>query len=382
VALRAWLRHIEGDAAGADADLRRFWEQAGETLPYTLRREWRGLKEVVWAALERGALEPQPTIDAIARAFPEGLQLVAFLEHPVAAVRRAALAPATESGDPEALAHLQGLTDDPDTELAQAASTAVERVARTLPPLRFELLGGFDVARGSWRVGKAWERPVDARLVRFLLVNLDREVPEDLLFEALWPELSGSRARSSLQVAASRARRVLDPPGAERSVIESAGRRYRLALGERDVVDADPFRSAAEAGLAETGERRAPLLEHARSLWGGEPLPEERYSDWAAGYRERLVDRYTAVLAALVAVREDSGEHAHAAEVARELVDLDPVNEGGHRALITAYARAGRTGHALRQYLECRRALVEQLGVEPAEETSRLQARILAGEPV
>jgi ATP/maltotriose-dependent transcriptional regulator MalT len=36
----------------------------------------------------------------------------------------------------------------------------------------------------------------------------------------------------------------------------------------------------------------------------------------------------------------------------------------------------------LRQYLECRRALVDALGVEPAEDTARLQARILAGEAV
>jgi len=61
---------------------------------------------------------------------------------------------------------------------------------------------------------------------------------------------------------------------------------------------------------------------------------------------------------------------------------LDPLNEDGHRALMVAYSRTGRRGHALRQYLECRRALVDTLGVEPAEETSRLQGRILAGEAV
>ena len=47
-----------------------------------------------------------------------------------------------------------------------------------------------------------------------------------------------------------------------------------------------------------------------------------------------------------------------------------------------SYARSGRTSHALRQYLECRRALVTDVGVEPAAETSLLQARILAGDPV
>ena len=71
-----------------------------------------------------------------------------------------------------------------------------------------------------------------------------------------------------------------------------------------------------------------------------------------------------------------------AADVARRLVELDPVNEAAHRQLIVAYARAGKRGHALRQYLACRRALVEELGVEPGEETAALQRRVLAGEQV
>ena len=47
-----------------------------------------------------------------------------------------------------------------------------------------------------------------------------------------------------------------------------------------------------------------------------------------------------------------------------------------------AYARTGRTSYALRQYLECRRALIDELGIEPSEQTSEIQARILTGEPV
>ena len=122
-------------------------------------------------------LEPASAIDTIADAFPEGLQLVAFLDHPVAAVQMAALAPATASGDPEALAHLGRLAGDSDAELATAASQAAERLVETLPPLRFELMGGFAVGRGSWRVGEGWQRPVDARLVRFLLANTGLSFP-------------------------------------------------------------------------------------------------------------------------------------------------------------------------------------------------------------
>jgi DNA-binding SARP family transcriptional activator len=382
IALRAWLYFTEGETDRADADLQLLLKETGETLPHILRREWVRLEPVVWDGLERGSIEHGPAVEALVGAFPEGTQLVSFLEHPAPDVRRAVLEPATKSGDPRALAHLAKLAKDPKSDLAGAASRATSRLARTLPPLRFELLGRFAVRRGSWDAGDAWARPVDARLVRFLLVNLDQPVPEDALFEALWPELDAESARKSLQVAISRARRVLDPPGSERSVIESIERTYRLVLGQRDRIDTEEFLSAAAVALDDTGEERRALLENARSLWGGEPLPEERYSDWTAAYRERLVDRHTGVLSALAVDHEEAGEHGEAADVARELVDLDALNEGGHRALITAYARAGRTGQALRQYLECRRALVDQLGVEPSETTSRLQARILAGEPI
>jgi DNA-binding SARP family transcriptional activator/tetratricopeptide (TPR) repeat protein len=383
LALRSWLRYAGGDSAGGDDDLRLFWEEAGDTLPIILRREWQRLEAVVWDGLERGVLEPEPAIEAIGRAFPEGVQLVPFLNHPVASVRRAAVSPAVASGDPEALRRLGRLKDDPDRDLADAATRATETLDASLPPLRFELLGRFSVFRGSWRAGDtAWGRPIDARVVRFLLVHLERPVPEDLIIEALWPDLSASSAHNSLRVAVSRARRVVDPPGAERSVIESVDHAYRLVLGDRDLVDAEEFRSAADVALGERSGEQLRLLERARSLWRGEPLPEERYSDWAAGYRERLVDRHIAVLTALVDLHNRTGEHDRVTDVARELVEIDPLNEGGHRALIGAYARAGRTGHALRQYLECRRALVEQAGIEPAEETSRLQARILAGDSV
>lgn len=75
-----------------------------------------------------------------------------------------------------------------------------------------------------------------------------------------------------------------------------------------------------------------------------------------------------------------AGDHAGAVAAARRMVDLDPYDEAAQRLLMLAYARAGRRGAALRQYLECRRALVDGLGVEPTAETARLHARILAGD--
>jgi DNA-binding SARP family transcriptional activator len=63
-------------------------------------------------------------------------------------------------------------------------------------------------------------------------------------------------------------------------------------------------------------------------------------------------------------------------------VELEPLDESAQRELITAYARSGRRAHALRQFLECRRRLVDELGMEPAAQTVELQRRVLAGEAV
>lgn len=383
LAARARLEYEAGRRDTAFETLRRCWKEAGDRANHVARAHWQELKPVLSAALENEAIDPGEVLPALIAALPGADALVEFTGHSNPAVRRAALSAALASDHPEVLAELPALIEDSDQEVASAALAARERLRRAAPPLRFGLLGRFRVTRSGREIAEAkWGRPIDARLVRFLAVHRNEALPEDLIFEALWPELSASSARRSLQVAISRVRKVLDLPGVEHSAIESVDRTYRLALGKRDTVDAEEFAASATLALAEADPSPRDLLDTARSRWRGEPLPEDRYEDWARPYRERLVDDYISVLTALIELHGQAGQHARSADLARELVDLDSLNEEGHRALMTAYARSGRRGHALRQYLECRRALVDALGVEPAEETSELQARILAGEPV
>ena len=173
---------------------------------------------------------------------------------------------------------------------------------------------------------------------------------------------------------------MLDAPDTA-SVIEITDRVYHLRLRAGDSVDAEDFETTALGALTQPGASRLGPLERAASLWGGEPLPEERYSDWALGWRGRLTDLHATVLATLADEYLERGNLVVAGLRARELVELDPVHEGAHRRLMVTYARAGRRSQALRQFLACRRALVEQLGVEPAHETVCLQQRILAGSP-
>jgi DNA-binding SARP family transcriptional activator len=240
------------------------------------------------------------------------------------------------------------------------------------PILQFKVLGGFGLRCGhAWVAPSEWGRPMAVRLVRFLLARRGRVVPEDELFEAFWSEGDPLAARRCLAVSLSRARAVVGT-----DAIEVADRAYRLTLRHGDLVDADRFERACEAALAGSARDR---LERAAALWTGEPLPEDRYADWAAPWRDRLTDRYRELLAALGDARARDRDHAGALRAASSMLELDPLDEGAHRRIMSAYAALGRRSRALEQYLRCRTALVEAAGIEPSAETARLHARILAG---
>lgn len=199
----------------------------------------------------------------------------------------------------------------------------------------------------------------------------------------LWPGRADEAARRNLQVTVSRARSILDLPDAA-SAIERTEGGYRLRLRPGDSLDADAFMRASEVALAEDDapEERQRTLRHAADIWGGEPLMEDRGEPWAEPFRRRLLDRWTAVQEALAGALADQGDLYGSSEAWSRLLSSEPTHEGAHRELMLAYARTGRRGHALRQFLACRRALIDELGVEPSEETVALQRRILAGEPV
>ena len=129
------------------------------------------------------------------------------------------------------------------------------------------------------------------------------------------------------------------------------------------VVGAGPAGAATALLLARTGARVL-LLDRAR-------FPRDKpCSEYLSPGTTRVLERLGG------GVLESVAAASHA-----RLTGMKVVAPSGAE-MIGRFDRAGRTGHALRQYLECRRALVDGLGIEPAEATSRLQARVLAGESV
>ena len=84
--------------------------------------------------------------------------------------------------------------------------------------------------------------------------------------------------------------------------------------------------------------------------------------------------------ARLVDARAAAGELDEAIAHAERWLDLDPLHEPAHRALMRLHAQRGDRAAAVHQYRQCVRTVDEELGVAPLAETTALYEAISAGE--
>jgi class 3 adenylate cyclase len=103
------------------------------------------------------------------------------------------------------------------------------------------------------------------------------------------------------------------------------------------------------------------------------------YEEWALLTRERLQRQMLAALQRLIEAYEQRGDYERACAFAWRQVALAAWQEGAHRTLMRLLALNGQRGAALAQYEACRRALSEELDVEPGEETKQLYEQIRDG---
>ena len=109
-----------------------------------------------------------------------------------------------------------------------------------------------------------------------------------------------------------------------------------------------------------------------RRLLTGHDLP------WLDEWRRRLDDVRVRGLECLAAARLELGGPTltRAESCARQLIELAPYRETGHRILIEALARRGNVAEALLAYERLRALLQEDLGVLPSDEVQRVYERL------
>ena len=233
--------------------------------------------------------------------------------------------------------------------------------------LSISILGPLVIESGDCRLGKV---PKKARaLLAFLAAQAGQPVTRERLADLLWPYQGSEQARHSLRNCLLELRKALGRGTDAHLAADFANCRIQDAI-----VDLVQFERLSRS------QHRCDL-QAAADLYRGELLADfdinsEPFQEWLAAERDRTLAMVCDILHRLSAKQDAAGEHEAAIQSGRRLVFLDPLSEFGQRALIRAYAHAGRRGEALRQYRSCAETLKRELGVAPDVETQSLANEI------
>jgi predicted ATPase/DNA-binding SARP family transcriptional activator len=236
----------------------------------------------------------------------------------------------------------------------------------------FRILGALEVEGGGPLGG-----PQQRALLRRLLLSANRVVSVDRLVDAVWGERAPKRARESLQVYVSHLRKAV-PDGVARIRWEQGG--YRIVVEDAE-LDALYFERLVARGrdLFAAGDAlgAAAAFEEALALWRGGVEGDGAADPEIARLEEvrltALEDRVEAELAL--------GRHRELVPELEALVAQEPLRERLRQQLMLALYRSGRQADALAAYQDARRALVDELGLEPSAELRELEAAILRQDP-
>ena len=150
-------------------------------------------------------------------------------------------------------------------------------------------------------------------------------------------------------------------------------------------VDVDRFTDLLESGrdalAADRAQAAADFLGAALALWRGPPLDDVRYENFAQPEIARLEELRLAAIDDLVDARLALGRHTEVVGELERLVALHPLRERPRGQLMLALYRSGRQGDALAAYQSGRRALVDELGLEPGRGLQDLERAILKQDP-
>jgi predicted ATPase/DNA-binding SARP family transcriptional activator len=234
--------------------------------------------------------------------------------------------------------------------------------------LRVRVLGGVELAVSGRPPVELASAKATALLVYLAVTGTGHS--RSALAGLLWSDLPEATARANLRLVLTKLRRSLPEH------VEATRQAVALASGRPVWVD------AVEVGRAAAGGRDGEALLAAVRLCRGDFLEgfgvpgAPLFDDWLAGRRAAVRADMLALMDRAVQLARDRADTAGGVEVARRMLELEPLHEEAHRALMWFLATGGQRSAALAQYETCRYVLREELGIGPSAATVALRDEI------
>jgi DNA-binding SARP family transcriptional activator len=244
--------------------------------------------------------------------------------------------------------------------------------------VEFRILGPLEVVEAgqSLPLGGTRQRAVLA----LLLTHANQVVSTDRLVDELWGERPPKTALNTIQFYVSRIRKTFAP----HKVIATRAPGYLMRI-EPEQLDLHRSERLGEEGSHALAEGHvdvaAGTLRAALALWRGPPLADLASEPFVQIEVARLEELRVAMLEQRIEADLALGRHADLVGELEALVAEHPLRERLRAQLMLALYRSGRQGEALVVYQETRRALVDELAIEPSRVLKELETSILRQDP-
>ena len=258
-------------------------------------------------------------------------------------------------------------------------------------PLKIYTLGQFEIERdreGVRFTGKVQQKPL--LLLKALIAFGGRDVKEEHLYNALWPDADGDMAHRSFETTLHRLRQLI---GKDKIIVLKEGRltlnrqfcwvdafALEQVLNEAEGLwitwrrcQADPQR------LRDTAAQAIQRTQRAITLYKGQFLKVEPEHTWLLSPQERLRAKYIRGIEALAGYWDAVSEPQMAIECYEKALEVDDLAEEFYQHLMVCNHRIDRPAKVLVVYSRCRSVLKARLGIEPSAKTKALLATLRSG---
>lgn len=253
-------------------------------------------------------------------------------------------------------------------------TAAYEEQTMPVSPVEVHVFGGLEIRVGD-RSLRRFPTRKSRSLFAFLVLHLGRHYNRDHLAGMFWGDQSSQAARGCLRTEVWRLRKILrDKLGLE-DVIRSGLDTLALEFEDGAMLDFQELENCSRLARDCQGDEKIRLLEKAVGLYRGDLL-EGLDESWCEVARERLRTRFVSAMDQLMQHAVQQGDWETAIGYGDRILQLDPVVEHVHQAMMWCYWKIGDRSAAMRRYALCRQMLERELDLEPMPETTALYQAI------
>ena len=241
-------------------------------------------------------------------------------------------------------------------------------------PLKIFTLGGFTLVKDGAPFkfkGKVQQKPLT--LLKALIAFGGKDVAQQLLIDAIWPDADGDLAHRSFEMAVHRLRKLIGTEG----IIQLQERRLTLT-NSSCWVDTWAFEELCEkVGVAwknggESGEGSSEavrLSDRAIGLYQGHFLSMDTDDAWVISYRERLRNKFLRLISLFGAHLQQENSWESAIDIYQKGLEIDGRVEEFYQQLMICYQQLGRRAEAAEAFSRCSEILRSSFGIGPSSKT-------------